>query len=161
MGSDVTGALYAHVAAGRLGAPWSAGMLIESGRDDISTRIRCRLSWSDEIHWHGSYDSGEKPRHGGWLRILHASMPGYRPVLDDPATVGCLLARLRTVRGDPTISTVHHSHSGSSGAGPYDPPEPEREWWTCQGNGPLYGPEYEGPPGATEGEAIAMALCAP
>jgi hypothetical protein len=86
----LTEALF-HLAlrVGRTSSPWRPGMRV------IRNDVACRLAWQDSEHWHGSYNSDEMPRHGGWLRIRHADMAGYAPDLTDAATVGVLAALAR------------------------------------------------------------------
>ena len=48
-----------------------------------------RLCWSDDDYSHGADPSG------AWMRIKHAHMPEKLPDLNDPATLGCLLALVR------------------------------------------------------------------
>lgn len=140
-------------AAGRIRSAWLAGM--GARRQGVLYRV---MDWDpDEV--------GDQVVSWVWpsgvvyeSRLVTAEA---EPDLTDPCTRGGLLELLREARRDSTIATEHHSHSGDAkGGGPYDPPEPEREWWTCYGNGPAFGPEYEGPPRDTEGEAIAAALVA-
>lgn len=144
---EALGALHR---AGRIRSPWLPGMLVSTGRDEICTRITCRLSWSDACRWHGSYDTSEKPIHGGWLRILIGAMVDYEPDPSDPATVGCLAALAREADGRAGLFAAYIS----------EPPEV----WEVVAWDPEIGTAdaWPGSPARdlTEGEAWAAALIA-
>lgn len=138
----LTEALF-HLAlrVGRTSSPWRPGMRV------IRNDVACRLAWQDAEHWHGSYNSDEMPRHGGWLRIRHSDMAGYAPDLTDPATVGCLAALAREATGDRHLWVVGHEEDETT----------EEEWHIRQ---PLrYGSRCLGD-GSTEGEAWAAVIVA-
>jgi hypothetical protein len=85
---------------------------------------------------------------GSFLGVdTHGVQPGD-PCLTDPATVGCLAALAREATGDPTL--IVDCHTG----------EDEYIVWSVSGNGPRFGPEFQGPVRDTEGEAWAAVLIA-
>lgn len=64
-----------------------------------------RLGWDDGAEWNAATVLGGEGRvgQGCWLRIAHERMSVRLPDLDDPATLGCLLALVREAWGDPRL----------------------------------------------------------
>lgn len=71
---------------------WVPGML-------TSCRVRVTEGGADYLIGH---KSGATRDGGGWVDTGDSA--GFLPDLDDPATIGCLLALVREAWGDPSVS---------------------------------------------------------
>lgn len=132
----LTEALRALVKAGRIRSPWLTGMMVGV---ELPDRLICGL----RITGRG------RGRDDGLLYCAHTPVPlgavavpadGVVDVsVQDPATVGCLLALLREATGDPMACVMSSTVAAA---------------WVVKARG-VYMESY-----TTEGEAIAAALVA-
>jgi hypothetical protein len=82
---------------------WMPGMLV---REEHYAGTTVRLVWHDIHGWNGGTLSG------AWMRIAEMR-PTHVPVLDDPATLGCILALVREAWNDQGIAAVVASYTNT------------------------------------------------
>lgn len=129
---------------------WMPGMRVMYAWGGI---CRDRFVCMDETYMHLITEYNNEPHlppHTGmnWIRAYHERVVSCRlPDLDDPATIGCLLALVRKAWPIAPATTAHH--------GCYDPQRGHYHVWTCSY---CTGTSWEQAIGDSEAEALVAAL---